>query len=278
MRLLPTLTTILSLSKGVISSNSNKCYFHTIADSTCQLLDEDPPIPQRLSEKIKSNTTVTHDCKPGRTIEDGIKLINREPKKKFNLMIIMLGGNDALMKKPLNETKASITKIINHAFQKSHAVVVAVPDVTKIPRYKKLEYFNNTGPETNRYLQNITRLFKTIPQELNASSIVNLFNNVKPIDTYDGMHPNNNGQVKVTNNLLRWLNQSSVKECIPPNIKLTPPRQQQKRHQQSHSGVFTTKNPHKWGKKIPIGHPKKEPIKTRQLNQQSCILTVSKNI
>jgi len=83
-----------------------------------------PSVLQQLT-----GLTVINEGIPGHTTEDGLKRIDKV-LTQYNpeLVILCLGGNDFLRKKPINETKTNLLAIIDKIKQGgSQVVLVAVP-------------------------------------------------------------------------------------------------------------------------------------------------------
>jgi len=107
-------------------------------------IDEDESYPAQLSERI--GETVINEGVSGETTEEALNRVDTVLKHKPRIVLLLLGGNDALQKKPATETFAHLATMIDQFHeQQIRVVMIGVRGGLQNGTYK--ESFKNIAKE-----------------------------------------------------------------------------------------------------------------------------------
>ena len=155
--------------------------------------------PALLQEKINAaglNYTVVNAGVSGDTSSDGLNRINWLLKRKIDVLILELGGNDGLRGIPAATTKANLQSIIDRVKQKYPDAKIAVAGMQMPP---------NMG-ET--YTTAFRKLFQELAEKNQAALVPFLLEGVggKPeLNQPDHIHPTAEGHKIVADNVWKVL-------------------------------------------------------------------------
>lgn len=155
--------------------------------------------PMLIQEKINSKGfeyEVIQSGLSGETSAGGLSRIKWVMKKPVDVFILELGPNDGLRGLPLEHTKTNLQKIIDIVRNKNPEVKILLAGMRVPP---------NMGPE---YSDKFVKIFEELAKENSAELIPFFLNNVagrKELNLSDGIHPNEQGQKIVAENVWKYL-------------------------------------------------------------------------
>jgi len=180
-------------------------------------LDPSEAFPALLQKKIDAagwKFTVVNAGVSGDTTAGGLRRIDWLLRRKIDVLVLELGGNDGLRGIPVGATKTNLQAIIDHLRQKQPRAQVVIAGMQMPP---------NMGDEYNTAFRNI---FPELARANHAALIPFLLEGVggRPgLNQLDQIHPTAEGQRIVAENV--WKILRSVLEKYG-SAKLQPPLQQ----------------------------------------------------
>lgn len=159
-------------------------------------LKEEFAFPSLLQEKLGEKITVLNAGVSGNTSAGGLRRINWYFNRKIDIMVLALGANDGLRGLPVESTRENLQKIIDEAKKKNPQVKIILAGM-KVPP--------NMGSE---YGEKFEKLFPELAKKNDLPLIPFLLEGVagmKKFNLPDGIHPNNEGQKLVAENVMKVL-------------------------------------------------------------------------
>lgn len=172
-----------------------------LGDSLAAGLGVDPSqaFPALLQEKIdsaKANYTVVNAGVSGDTSADGLSRVNWLLKRKIDVLILELGGNDGLRGIPVSATKTNLQSIIDRVKQKYPEAQLVIAGMQMPP---------NMGAE---YTETFKALYPELARQNHAVLIPFLLEGVggRPeLNQTDRIHPTPEGHKIVADNIWKVL-------------------------------------------------------------------------
>ena len=158
-------------------------------------LDRSQAFPARLQEKIDAldwNFTVINAGLGGDTTAAALRRLDWFLRRRIDVLILALGGNDGLRGLPLTEIRRNLGAIISKTSARYPEVTVVVAGIQIPPNYG------------TRYVREFRNLFAEVAATHGALLIPFLLEGVggRPdLNFPDGIHPNGRGQVIVADNV-----------------------------------------------------------------------------
>ena len=162
-------------------------------------LDPDDAYPALLQKKIDSvglGFRVVNAGVSGETSAAGLRRIDWILREPVSVLVLELGGNDALRGLELKAAKGNLQEIINRTRAKYPQVRIVVAGMQAPP---------NLG---RRYTEEFRRMFMDLARENHAALIPFLLEGVggsPELNQADGIHPNVEGHKIVANNVWKVL-------------------------------------------------------------------------
>ena len=162
-------------------------------------LQEEQSYPSLLQKELTKkglNAKILNAGVSGNTSAGGVRRINWYFNRKIDIMLLALGANDGLRGLPVKSTEKNLQKIIDLAREKNPKIKIILAGM-KVPP--------NMGKE---YSKDFEALYPKLAKKNNLPLIPFLLNKVagnKDLNLPDGIHPNEKGQVIVTQTVLTFL-------------------------------------------------------------------------
>ena len=162
-------------------------------------VDEAEAFPALLQRRIDAagwNYVVINAGVSGDTSADGLNRINWLLKRKIDVLILELGGNDGLRGLPVSTTKSNLQSIIDEVKEKYPQAQIVVAGMQMPP---------NMGEE---YIHSFKEIFPELARKNHAALIPFLLEGVggKPnLNQADQIHPTAEGQKIVAENVWKVL-------------------------------------------------------------------------
>jgi acyl-CoA thioesterase-1 len=199
--LLAVLLTVLPEGRVTAQAAPERKTLVVLGDSLAAGFGVEPSqaFPALLQEKISAaglNYTVVNAGVSGDTSSDGLNRINWLLKRRIDVLILELGGNDGLRGIPVATTKANLQAIIDRVKQKYPDAKIVVAGMQMPP---------NMG---EAYTTAFRRLFSELAEKNHATLIPFLLEGVggKPeLNQPDHIHPTAEGHKIVAENVWKVL-------------------------------------------------------------------------
>jgi acyl-CoA thioesterase-1 len=165
-------------------------------------VDPDQAWPALLQKKIDAaglRFTVVNAGVSGDTTADGLQRVDWLLRRKADVLVLELGGNDGLRGLPVASTQSNLQAIINRFRQKNPAIKVVIAGM-KMPPNMGFEYVNA-----------FDKIFASLAAKNQAALIPFLLEGVagKPdLNLPDGIHPTPAGHKIVAENVWEVLRQT----------------------------------------------------------------------
>jgi acyl-CoA thioesterase-1 len=160
-------------------------------------ISEKRAFPALLEQKFKKDGKKVELVAAGRsgdTTAGGLSRLKWHLKKKPDLLMIALGGNDGLRSIPLENTKENLDKMISLAHSKGVDVLLAG---MKIPKnYPK------------DYREGFEKIYEDLVEKHDVAFIPFLLKGVGGVDSLnlgDGIHPNEKGHKKIAEHVYPFM-------------------------------------------------------------------------
>ena len=155
-----------------------------------------PALLQKKITKAALPYTVANAGVSGDTTAGGLRRVHWAMAKGADVLVIALGGNDGLRGIPPGETKKNLLGIITKARAKNPKIKILIAGM-QMP--------DNMGP---RFTAAFKTLFPDVASESKATLIPFLIEGVggvEKLNQEDGIHPTAEGQIKVADNVWKFL-------------------------------------------------------------------------
>ncbi|MBL6921969.1 MAG: arylesterase [Akkermansiaceae bacterium] len=155
-----------------------------------------PALLQKKITKAELPYTVANAGVSGDTTAGGLRRVHWAMAKGADVLVIALGGNDGLRGIPPGETKKNLLGIITKARAKNPKIKILIAGM-QMP--------DNMGP---RFTAAFKTLFPDVASESKATLIPFLIEGVggvEKLNQEDGIHPTAEGQIKVADNVWKFL-------------------------------------------------------------------------
>lgn len=156
-------------------------------------LDEDKTFPRLLEKNLQAknkNVSITNGGISGSTTASGLSRLKWHLKKKTDVMILELGGNDGLRGIDLKETEKNLRSII--AIAKEKKIKVLLLGLLMPPNYGK------------KYVSDFEKMYKNVAETEKLPFLPFLLKDIagiKEMNLSDGIHPNEKGHEKIAKDL-----------------------------------------------------------------------------
>ncbi len=160
--------------------------------------------PSLLQNSLGKDYTIINAGVSGNTSAGGLRRVNWYFNRKIDILILALGANDGLRGLPVEKTTENLQEIINFAKEKNPEIVILLAGM-KVPP--------NMGAE---YSEKFEKIFPDLAEKNKIFLIPFLLEGVAGFPEFnlpDGIHPNEKGQAKVADNILKILSEK---------LKITP--------------------------------------------------------
>lgn len=191
----------LSILSGALAEEDKRGTVVVIGDSIAagSGVDLSEAFPARLQERVDEAELpfqVINAGLSGDTTAGGVRRLNWLLRREIDVLIIELGGNDALRGVPVEETKANIARMIDSAREK-------YPDIEVI--VTGMQIYDDWGPE---YTTGFKALFHDVAKEKETELVPFLLEGMGGLPEFnqdDKIHPNPKGHEVIAGNVWKVL-------------------------------------------------------------------------
>ena len=180
-------------------------------------LDKNAAFPALIQDKIDRMNwpyIVVNAGLSGETSAGGLRRIDWLLKKRFDLIVIELGGNDGLRGVPLEETRRNLNAIIDRIIERGPQIKIVIAGMRLPP---------NLGSD---YTGAFKSIFPDLAKKYNAALIPFLLKGVggdRDLNLPDGIHPNAEGHKIVAETV--WATLKPILRTIQDARAETPPEE-----------------------------------------------------